>query len=157
MCVQIVDTELDQLSKHLAAMRERLLELLLAADLGEGVRVHGPRDPSLRLPNTLSIGIPGVEARVLLEKVIISEGRRAGKVGGKEHCSCDISSYGMIFADEHPRGRYDTVLRSSRWHSLFGIGTLPVVEIWREGGGRWGIRATDLSHHSDRLSGCHTF
>lgn len=71
MCVrlQIVDTELDQLSKHLASMRERLLELLLAADLGEGVRVHGPRDPSLRLPNTLSIGIPGVEARVLLEKV----------------------------------------------------------------------------------------
>ena len=66
---QIVDVELDQLSKHLAAMRERLLDVILAADLGEGVKVHGPRDSSLRLPNTLSIGIAGVEARALLEKV----------------------------------------------------------------------------------------
>lgn len=67
--LQIVDVELARLSDHLAAMRARLLDILLAADLGEGVKVHGPRDPSLRLPNTLSIGIPGVEARVLLEKV----------------------------------------------------------------------------------------
>lgn len=67
--MQIVDVELEQLAKHLAAMRERLLDVLLAADLGEGIKVHGPQDPSLRLPNTLSIGIPGVEARVLLEKV----------------------------------------------------------------------------------------
>lgn len=50
-------------------MRARLLAILLAAGLGEGVKVHGPRDPSLRLPNTLSVGIPGVEARVLLERV----------------------------------------------------------------------------------------
>ncbi|CAN0602236.1 unnamed protein product, partial [Ectocarpus sp. 12 AP-2014] len=64
-----VDVELERLSKHLSAMRERLLELLLAADLGDGVKVHGPRNPSLRLPNTLSIGLPGVEARVLLERV----------------------------------------------------------------------------------------
>lgn len=69
-CVrQIVDVELHRLSKHLAAMRARLLDILVAADLGDGVKVHGPRDQSLRLPNTLSIGIPGVEARVLLEKV----------------------------------------------------------------------------------------
>lgn len=67
--LQIVDVELDRLSQHLAAMRARLLDILLAADLGEGVRVHGPRDQSLRLPNTLSIGIPGVEARLLLERV----------------------------------------------------------------------------------------
>lgn len=50
-------------------MRARLLNALLKAGLGEGVKVHGPRDPSLRLPNTLSIGIPGLEARVLLERV----------------------------------------------------------------------------------------
>lgn len=67
--LQIVDAELDRLWDHLTDMRARLLELLLAADLGEGVTVHGPHDPSLRLPNTLSIGIPGVEARVLLERV----------------------------------------------------------------------------------------
>lgn len=69
LSLQIVDVELEQLSEHLSAMRARLLEVLLAAGLGAGVKVHGPRDPSLRLPNTLSIGIPGLEARVLLEKV----------------------------------------------------------------------------------------
>ncbi len=78
-CSQIVNVELDRLSKHLAAMRARLLDLLLEAGLGEGVKVHGPRDPSLRLPNTLSIGIPGVEARVLLERV-------SGNSGGVKNC-----------------------------------------------------------------------
>eukprot|EP00903_Cladosiphon_okamuranus_P013005 g12134.t2 len=75
---EIVNVELDQLSKHLAAMRARLLDILLAADLGEGVKVHGPRDPSLRLPNTLSIGIPGVEARVLLERLSETVAASAG-------------------------------------------------------------------------------
>lgn len=50
-------------------MRTRLLEHLEAADLGKGMRVHGPRDPSMRLPNTLSVGVPGLEARELLERV----------------------------------------------------------------------------------------
>lgn len=74
MFLQIVNVELDKLSKHLAAMRARLVDVLLAANLGEGVKVHGPRDPSLRLPNTLSIGIPGIEARVLLDKVGYASG-----------------------------------------------------------------------------------
>lgn len=55
-------------------MRARLLEHLQGASLGGGVRVHGPRDPLLRLPNTLSIGIPGLQARVLLDTV--SSGNR---------------------------------------------------------------------------------
>lgn len=64
-----MDLELERLSKHLADMRARLLEHLEAADLGKGMLVHGPRDPSLRLPNTLSVGVPGLEARELLERV----------------------------------------------------------------------------------------
>lgn len=50
-------------------MRERLLNNLQKADLRPGIRVHGPQDASLRLPNTLSIGIPGLNARALIEKV----------------------------------------------------------------------------------------
>ena len=50
-------------------MRARLLEHLEAANMSKGMRVHGPRDPSMRLPNTLSVGVPGLEARELLERV----------------------------------------------------------------------------------------
>ncbi|CAM9277030.1 unnamed protein product [Ectocarpus fasciculatus] len=75
---EIVDVELERLSKHLAAMRERLLGLLMAANLVDGVKVHGPRNPSLRLPNTLSIGLPGVEARVLLERLSETVAASAG-------------------------------------------------------------------------------
>lgn len=52
-------------------MRARLLELLVAGDLGEAMQIHGPRDAALRLPNTLSIGVPGLEARTVLEMVSI--------------------------------------------------------------------------------------
>ncbi|CAM9194051.1 unnamed protein product [Scytosiphon promiscuus] len=76
---EIVDAELDQLSKHLAAMRERLLELLLAAGLAsQGVKVHGPSDPCMRLPNTLSIGFPGVDARILLDRLSETVAASAG-------------------------------------------------------------------------------
>lgn len=49
-------------------MRERLLGRLMSTELGERIHVHGPKDACLRLPNTLSFGIPGLEARLLLEK-----------------------------------------------------------------------------------------
>lgn len=78
----MVNLELEQLSKHASGMRARLLKHLEEADLGEGVRVHGPQDPLLRLPNTLSIGIPGLQARVLLDTV----SRRNGRICA----TCDI-------------------------------------------------------------------
>lgn len=48
------------------AMRDRLQSRLAAAlggADGSGVRVHGPADDGLRLPNTLSIGVRGVRRR----------------------------------------------------------------------------------------------
>lgn len=87
MATQVVDLELERLSKHLASMRARLLACLTANGsgvLGDGVKIHGPLDPALRLPNTLSIGVPGLEARVLLETVrkcydfFLISARRAG-------------------------------------------------------------------------------
>ncbi|CAM9215244.1 unnamed protein product, partial [Hapterophycus canaliculatus] len=79
MAAEVVNAELEQLSKHLAAMRERLLELLSAAGLTlEGVKVHGPRHPRLRLPNTLSIGFPGIDARALLERLSETVAASAG-------------------------------------------------------------------------------
>lgn len=50
-------------------MRTLLLELLVSGGLGDGMRIHGPRDPALRLPNTLSIGVPGLEAHKLIDTV----------------------------------------------------------------------------------------
>lgn len=50
-------------------MRAYLLKRLEATDLGREMRVHGPRDPSERLPNTLSVGITELDARELLERV----------------------------------------------------------------------------------------
>lgn len=50
-------------------MRERLLGRLMSTELGKRIHVHGPKDACLRLPNTLSLGVPGLEARLLLEKV----------------------------------------------------------------------------------------
>lgn len=65
---QVVELELEQLSKHMAAMRERLLERIKSS-LEQEVTVHGPTEPSLRLPNTLSIGVAGLDAHALLGKV----------------------------------------------------------------------------------------
>ena len=62
----------------MAATRERLASLLTAG-LGEAsVRVNGPRDAAHRLPNTLSIGLRGVQSAALLaelgERVAASAG-----------------------------------------------------------------------------------
>lgn len=62
--------ELEKISEHMAMMRELLLERL-SSRWGKLLKVHGPRDPDMRLPNTLSIGLRGLDARTLLEGVRI--------------------------------------------------------------------------------------
>lgn len=52
--------------QHTEAMRERLLNNIVRG-LGESaVRTNGPSDPRKRLPNTLSVGIKGVQSEELL-------------------------------------------------------------------------------------------
>jgi cysteine desulfurase len=55
---------------HMEGLRTRLLERL-TEEIGEGepIRPNGPTDPSQRLPNTLSIGIPGIVSGALLNKI----------------------------------------------------------------------------------------
>lgn len=66
---EIVEREMDTCPKHLKEMRDdlqrRIVEALGGAD-GSGVRINGPSDESLRLPNTLNIGIKGLLASITL-------------------------------------------------------------------------------------------
>ena len=59
---------LPQAMQHMEAMRSRLLAKLKQA-VGDDIRPNGPVDPQFRLPNTLSIGIPGIISGSLLQKV----------------------------------------------------------------------------------------
>lgn len=53
------------------------------------VQIHGPRDPALRLPNTLSIGVPGLEAHALVEMLSETVAISAGSAchAGEVHVS----------------------------------------------------------------------
>eukprot|EP00967_Tisochrysis_lutea_P102738 scaffold154787_cov29-Tisochrysis_lutea.AAC.1 len=72
---EIARDELVQNAQHMEETRSRLAQLLTeglgggGADGLPGVRINGPANPSLRLPNTLSIGLRGVVASALLERL----------------------------------------------------------------------------------------
>lgn len=48
------------------AMRDGLWDRLQSAFPSGSLRLNGPADPALRLPNTLSVGIRGLNAAALL-------------------------------------------------------------------------------------------
>lgn len=70
--------DLDDTTAHLRDMRERLLAALRSAFGPDRMRVNGPADPALGLPNTLSVSFRGVQANTLLglvhEEVAASAG-----------------------------------------------------------------------------------
>ena len=66
---ELADANLQSNASHMEGLRKRLLENLQRL-LGEtSVRPNGPRDPALRLPNTLSVGLDGVLSSDLLSSV----------------------------------------------------------------------------------------
>jgi len=69
----LAQRELPQLMNHVASLRDRLQTALLASQplssAGIQVRVHGPENNALRLPNTLSIALRGVCAAKFLPSV----------------------------------------------------------------------------------------
>ncbi len=74
-------------ASRMESMRKRLLQNLTEA-LGESVvRPNGPTDPSQRLPNTLSVGLRGVQSGDLLNAINMSVACSAGSAchssGGK--------------------------------------------------------------------------
>lgn len=73
-------------AKWMERLRCRLLENLTSALGSDMVRANGPKDPSMRLPNTLSVGLKGVQSGALLEqiqmKVACSAGSACHSSGG---------------------------------------------------------------------------
>ena len=85
---ELAKQELPAMRKHMLALRSRLLQKFeSAAEQGLiSVRVNGPSDANRRLPNTLSIGIQGVQSGALLatikHKVAASAGSACHTGGG---------------------------------------------------------------------------
>jgi cysteine desulfurase len=85
---EVATTELVAERTHMLALRARLLSRFAAAESkGEvSIRTNGPADPEQRLPNTLSIGLRGVQSGALLlaikDKVAASAGSACHTGGG---------------------------------------------------------------------------
>lgn len=71
-------------ASHMEAMRERLLNNLTNQLGDDMVRPNGPSDAALRLPNTLSVGLRGIQSGNLLAKV-------ADKVAASAGAACHSS------------------------------------------------------------------
>ncbi|CAN0455409.1 unnamed protein product, partial [Discosporangium mesarthrocarpum] len=105
----LVEAELDRLASHMRAMRGRLLDRLQRGDLGTRgkggealLTVNGPdKEEELRLPNTLSVSIRGLDASKVLtklsEKVAASAGAACHSVehGGKGELSAVLQAMGV--------------------------------------------------------------
>jgi cysteine desulfurase len=66
---EIAARELQATARHMARMRDSLQQQLVEGLPPGAVRVNGPADDADRLPNTLSIGIRGVNAAALLQEL----------------------------------------------------------------------------------------
>jgi cysteine desulfurase len=75
---EIVSGELREASAHMASMRDSLQRQLLAGLPAGVARINGPEDDALRLPNTLSIGIAGIQAAALLAQLLEQLAASAG-------------------------------------------------------------------------------
>jgi cysteine desulfurase len=77
-------TERSEQQQHMRSMRDRLAAGLLAIFPREIVQINGPQDPSLVLPNTLSISIKGLAAPSLLQML---QDKLAASAGAACHSS----------------------------------------------------------------------
>lgn len=84
----IVTEQWQQNAAKMEALRERLLSNL-TKELGEEmVRPNGPLDPKMRLPNTLSVGLRGVQSGNLLAEI-------GNEVAAAAGAACHSSSGGI--------------------------------------------------------------
>ena len=91
----LVERESAVLPTHLAAMRDELQATLrreLGGEDGHGVRVNGPDDDAARLPNTLSVGVRGISASVLLGDLADKVAASAGAACHTGEAAASISS-----------------------------------------------------------------
>ena len=82
--------DLSKNAAHMEAMRSQLLKELEAnlSDAGIEVRPNGPRDPSKRLPNTLSVGLKDIHSGDLLAEI---SDKVAASAGATCHSAAGIS------------------------------------------------------------------
>jgi cysteine desulfurase len=97
--------QLTKNAAHLEAMRARLLQKLQDLLGPNMVRANGPEDPSLRLPNTLSVGLKNIRGKELL-------GAIADRVAASAGATC------------HSTGAVSGVLRAMQVPEEFARGTL---------------------------------
>ena len=99
----LIDAERDRLPKYMEACTDELRRVLLS-ELGaygeerdasgagvSGVRFNGPADASRRLPNTVSVGIKGVSASVLLDALKDEVAASAGAACHSDTAAATIS------------------------------------------------------------------
>lgn len=83
---ELVSRELPATAAHMAALRDSLQWQLLEGLPPGTARVNGPADDPRRLPNTLSIGVAGIQAAALLaelsEQLAASAGAACHSGGG---------------------------------------------------------------------------
>jgi cysteine desulfurase len=97
---------LPQNARHMESLRSRLLSNL-QAHLGDAnVRANGPSDPSLRLPNTLSVGFKNIHSGDLLAEI-------GHQVGASAGATCHSAG-----------GCWSAVLKAMKVPEEFGRGTL---------------------------------
>ena len=96
----IVAAEREETATHMALMVDRLREILIEGLGADAVRVNGPAAASLRLPNTLSVGLRGVSASALLESVAEEVAASAGAACHSGDAAAQIS--GVLLAMDVP-------------------------------------------------------
>jgi cysteine desulfurase len=125
----LIDTEKDKLPRYMEACCDELRRIL-SAELGDytqvgeennadpanslsGLRFNGPTDRSLRLPNTVSVGIKGTSASVLLENLAHSNGVAASAGAACHSGETGASISGVLLAMEVPESYAVGTLRLS--------------------------------------------
>ncbi|WIA11892.1 hypothetical protein OEZ85_011977 [Tetradesmus obliquus] len=104
---ELAQLEADATAAHMRSMRDRLAAGLLAALPRHLVRINGPQDSALQLPNTLSISVKGLSAPSLLQML-------AQKLAASAGAACH-SSHGPAVSP---------VLQAMRLHPDYAVGTL---------------------------------
>ena len=116
----LIDAERDRLPKYMEACTDELRRVLrreLGAWSGEGegaedgVRFNGPAEASKRLPNTVSVGIKGVSASVLLDALRDDVAASAGAACHSGEAAASIS--GVLVAMGVPEAYAVGTLRLS--------------------------------------------
>ena len=103
---QIARAEAVPLREHMRATRDRLCECLIQGLGEDAVRVNGPVEETMRLPNTLSIGLKGLSSSVLL-------GTLSERLAASAGAAC------------HSDGAHvSAVLRAMKVPAEFALGTL---------------------------------